>query len=87
MRKIYLIRGLLVIHFPYIELKFYIKTIFTKLSDWEYEKEIRFVLIFGDDIDEEIRVRDIDNFKMIDAMIRDRYKELRVMRAVGMREC
>ena len=61
--------------FSYSELKFYINATFTKFRDWQYEKEFRFVLIFGDDVEEDSR--DVDDFKVIGATIRDRYKGLK----------
>lgn len=61
--------------FSYSDLKFYINATFTKFKDWKYEKEFRFVLIFGDYIEEDSR--DIDDFKVISAKIRDRYKGLK----------
>lgn len=63
--------------FSYSDLKFYINATFTKFIDWKYEKEFRFVLIFSDDIEKEIKVRESDDFRAIDATIRNRYKGLK----------
>ncbi len=63
--------------FSYSDLKFYINATFTKFRDWQYEKEFRFVLIFGNSIEKDDKIGEIDDFRVIKTLIRDRYKGLR----------